>query len=202
MFERFLSRYPVVSRAAGTLWDIPELRTVPGYDELWTLAGESPLCDGMLRLVGAGTGPSAQSFIRAGFPEFSTRAVPFAVDWIGRIVGVEPSESRKRDRASLAHHGRFVRQPAFGDYFDIDLVNDPTTFLESDLFRAWLGAGGPIPSIGQCVGFKVPLFLGGLGEVSNLEVTDIDFYWYVSAELRAQTRSFAPGTTIRNIIDG
>lgn len=29
---------------------------------------------------------------------------------------------------------------------------------------------------GQCVGYKIPLFLGGTDDISNLELSDVDVY--------------------------
>ena len=54
----------------------------------------------------------------------------------------------------------------------------------SEFFEAWLrGNPGPI-RFDQCVGYQVPLFLGGADELRNLSVTDLDLYWTLTGELR------------------
>jgi hypothetical protein len=67
----------------------------------------------------------------------------------------------------------FEIDESFIDFFNIDLVDGPDMFLATDLFRAWQAACGGIPGTDECVGFKVPLFLGGTGAATNLELTDL-----------------------------
>ena len=35
----------------------------------------------------------------------------------------------------------------------------------------------------DCVGYKIPLFLGGNDEISNLEITDMEIYWGICGQL-------------------
>lgn len=52
----------------------------------------------------------------------------------------------------------------------------------------WLASGGLHPTYGQCIGYKVPLFLGGKDDVSNLELSDLDVYWYAISQTLAKVR--------------
>jgi len=79
------------------------------------------------------------------------------------------------------------------------VVDDPETFLATDLFEPWAAAGGRLPGPDECVGFKVPLFLGGAGDVANLEVSDLEVYWSFAAQLRLQSRGLAPGAPIDGV---
>jgi hypothetical protein len=45
----------------------------------------------------------------------------------------------------------------------------------------------------------VPLFLGGAGAAGNLELTDLEVYWGLSAQLRTRTRGLPPGTPIQSV---
>jgi len=109
------------------------------------------------------------------------RPVGFSI-YPGRISGILFSGGSVRDRldrpfgcyGSVSVTGASVDKPglpgvfeideSFIDFFKIDLVDDPYTFLATDLFRDWQVAGGGIPGAGECVGFKVPLFLGEQGQ--------------------------------------
>ena len=51
----------------------------------------------------------------------------------------------------------------------------------------------------QCVGYKVPLILGGRDEVDNLEVTDMEVYWSLSAQMSSQVAEAPTGTPIRGV---
>jgi hypothetical protein len=90
----------------------------------------------------------------------------------------------------------FEIDESFADYFNVDVVDDPDTFLAADLFQDWQSAGGRLPGDGECVGFKVPLFLGGAGAASNLELTDLGVYWSFAAQLRARAQGLPSGARI------
>jgi hypothetical protein len=199
IFERFLTRYPLPDGRAQELWDMEPLLDTPGYLDLARQAAGLPLCGGLLRLVGARDGPNALEFVREGFPEFASRAVPFAIDWIGRLVAIDQARPPGLVLIEPGSADAFEIEESLRDYFNVDLVDDPDTFLATDLFREWHASGGGLPGPGQCVGFKVPLFLGGAGAATNLEVTDLQVYWSFSAQLRAQTRGLARGTQVRGV---
>jgi hypothetical protein len=74
---------------------------------------------------------------------------------------------------------------ATADLFDAEFVADPVTYLAAGLFAEWIASGGTLGRPDGCVGYKVPLFLGGAGEVSNLEVTDLDAHWSPFGQLRS-----------------
>ena len=197
MFERFLGRYPLPSGRPDELWGAEPLLGIPGYADLAQQVAGLSLCGGLLRLVGAHEGRLASVFIQEGFPEFAFRAVPFAIDWIGRVVATDQARSPGLLLIEPGSARVFEIDESFIDFFNIDLVDDPDTFLATDLFRDWQAAGGGIPGVDECVGFKVPLFLGGAGAATNLELTDIAVYWSFAAQLRERTRSLPSGTPIR-----
>jgi hypothetical protein len=199
MFARFQDRYPLPEAPAEELWGAGPLLGTPGYVELARRAAGLPLCGGLLRLVGAREGQLASEFIREGFPEFAARAVPFAIDWIGRVVAVDQARSPSLLLVEPGSADVFEIDESFADFFNIDVVDDPDTFLAADLFAVWEAAGGHVPGVGECVGFKVPLFLGGAGDLANLELADLEVYWSFSAQLRAQTKGLPPGTRIHGV---
>jgi hypothetical protein len=66
--------------------------------------------------------------------------------------------------------------------------------------RLQLSYSGSVPlGFDQCVGYDVPLFLGGADTIENLHVEDIDVYWSLTAQLRAATRNVPPGTPISGV---
>ncbi len=60
-----------------------------------------------------------------------------------------------------------------------ELVDYRNEALAAEFFVQWrsthVGAG-PL-NAADCVGYKVPLFLGGADAVENLELTDFEVYW-------------------------
>lgn len=51
----------------------------------------------------------------------------------------------------------------------------------------------------ECVGYRVPLFLGGKDSVDNLKTIDMDVYWSLCGQLRRGTRRLPEGTSIREL---
>ena len=177
------------------MWDAPGLLAVDGYGELARCVAGLPLGGGILRIVSADEGAAATAFLIEGFPEFAGRAVPVAIDWLGRVFAVDRGRPQGLLLVEPGSGEAFEIDDSFAEFLDRSLVDDPE-LLEVDLYEGWLAAGGPAPPAGACIGFKLPLFLGGVGSLDNLELTDLDVYWSLSAQLRRVTRDLPPGTTI------
>ena len=56
--------------------------------------------------------------------------------------------------------------------------------FSSNYFNQWLKKNNnKIIKYGECVGFKVPLSLGGKDELDNLEEIDMDVYWTITLDI-------------------
>ena len=68
-------------------------------------------------------------------------------------------------------------------------------------FHDWINAYAPeLPlDMRECVGYRVPLFLGGTDDVSNLERSDLAVYWSLCGQLRTRTVELPPGTAIHGV---
>lgn len=139
----------------------------------------------------------------SAFPELADRIECFGADWLGRQFATD--------------QGRIVRglpqvlmlEPGTGEALEIPV--DLATFHDKELaqqadaaaaysfFQQWLEAGGPRPDYHQCVGYKRPLYLGGVDEVMNLELVDFEVYWTISAQFLERVRCLPAGTRIENI---
>jgi hypothetical protein len=82
-----------------------------------------------------------------------------------------------------------------------NLIEEQDAALASEEFAEWAKLNPehiPLrPS--DCVGFKVPLFLGGGEGADNLEVVDLDVYWSANGQLRAGTKDLPERTPITKI---
>ncbi len=147
MFERFLEIYgPESDMAPAPLWRDPVLMAVPGYVELVPRLAGLVLGGGLLRFVTQADGPAAQRAISDALPEFSARAVPFARDWLGRHFAVDRGRSvGPVSQLLLLEPGSgeaFEIDEGLEDFLNIDLVEAPDTYLESELFELWRASGG------------------------------------------------------------
>ncbi len=67
---------------------------------------------------------------------------------------------------------------------DEEIADYSEDSLASDFFEEWYESddGCDIPH-DKCVGYKVPLFLNGEDNISNLELSDMDVYWNIMGQM-------------------
>jgi type VI secretion system (T6SS) immunity protein Tdi1 len=125
----------------------------------------------------------AQALVAEVFPEFVGSARPFAYDWLGRQF------AHDRDRVVEGEALVLLLEPGTGAALEIpmsfarfheeELVNDAEATLAQSFFEEWSASAGARLPVGrnECVGYRIPLFLGGTDTIDNLEMVDIDVYW-------------------------
>ncbi|WP_443478075.1 T6SS immunity protein Tdi1 domain-containing protein [Novosphingobium aerophilum] len=137
------------------------------------------------------------------FPDFTDRIECFGADWLGRQFATD--ERRIVDGAPQV----LMLEPGTGEVLEIpvnravfhddELANEPDAAAAYSFFQQWLEAGGTRPNYDQCIGYKLPLYLGGTDDVSNLSLIDFSVYWTLSAQTLARVRGLPVGTTIRDV---
>ena len=50
-----------------------------------------------------------------------------------------------------------------------------------------------------CVGYRIPLFLGGDDSLENMEVSDMEVYWDMTDQLWEAVKDLPEGTKIGNV---
>jgi hypothetical protein len=137
------------------------------------------------------------------FPSFSKRITCFAFDWLGRHFALDHGRRVQGSALILMLEpgtGQALEIPATVEAFhDDELIEYPEECLAASFYRDWRATGGSAPSPTQCVGYSRPLFLGGEDAVGNLELTDMDVYWSICAQLLAKVRSLPDGTRLGDI---
>lgn len=128
------------------------------------------------------------------FPPLENAVVCFSSDWMGRQFAVDYTRPEGQKAILLCDSGTadvFEIPYTFMEFHDSALIDDEETLLSSASYREWLDAGGRPPGLQECIGYKVPLFLNGEDALENLEVTDMEVYWSINAQIiaRIQGRS-------------
>ena len=130
----------------------------------------------------------ATRLAQEAFPEFAQRITCFGCDWLGRMFATD----RQRSGEVLMLEpgtGEVLEIPVTADDFhEQELVFNADAAIAFSFYRDWLGNGGERPQAGQCIGYRQPLFLGGHDGVENLECTDLEVYWSITAQLLAKIR--------------
>jgi T6SS immunity protein Tdi1, C-terminal len=137
--------------------------------------------------------------LRRFFPSESDSVEAFGRDWQGNVFGL---------RCRLGSRGVLLFQPGTGDVFEVadsiesfhneELTQHAEEALSQSLWQAWR-SNFPAPTIAQCVGYKMPIFLGGDVAVENLVIADLDVYWDVTGQLLEQVRELPEGTPIKGV---
>ncbi|MGW4645673.1 T6SS immunity protein Tdi1 domain-containing protein [Kitasatospora sp. NPDC004289] len=172
----------------------------PGLAELRTFGAGLSFGNGIVRIHSEESARRSHASVLEMFPQFRGRFEVFAEDWLGRQFAVRTDVE---DQLVLFEPGSgeaYEIDAGVVSFVDVDLVEDPETFLAVGLFREWRAANPEVRLLpGQCVGFKVPFFLGGGESVENLEVIDADVYWSLHAQLKAGVAGLQPGTRISGV---
>lgn len=166
-------------------------------------AGGRSFSGGLYRVHSSGSSRAANELVRAAFPEFAGRFVCFGYDWLGRQFATDSARGGPDDPEILMFEpgtGEALEIPvAFSQFHDQELVDCAEEALARDFFSQWRGAGGGAPALDECIGYRKPLFLGGVDSVENLELIDLDVYWTVMGQFRGQVIELPHGTRISEV---
>jgi len=159
--------------------------------------------DGAYRRLEAGEIEWATALACSAFPEFAARIRCFGVDWLGRLFATDAARVVDGEEHVLLIEpgtGEALEIPvSVREFHEVELVEQADAAVALSFFHQWLANGGQRPDQSQCVGYKVPLFLGGTDDLPNLELTDMDVYWTIAAQVLAKIRKLPLGTPIANV---
>jgi hypothetical protein len=206
VFERFLSSYAVERLSQpGLRPHLPEGVEAQGFMEFMDRFAGATFSKGLYRLHDLESAERADALIRDAFPEFKTRAHSFGVDWLGCFFALDLERHDGHEPLVLMFEpgtGEALQIPAtFAAFHDEELVVFKDAALAVEFFEAWSRdhpESLPLQA-DTCVGYKVPLFLGGRDTVENLELIDLAVYWTICGQLRRGTRHLPVGTTISTL---
>ena len=192
MFERFLGSFRLLpaGQSPSVAWRDEVLLGAAGYSELAAVLAGCSVENGLYRLHSADSGPPAAALAAEAFPEFAARATPFGYDWLGRQFALDTGRVDGGEPLVLMLEpgtGEALEIPAgFAAFHNEVMVDLRDAALASTFFASWASSdAGALPlSANECVGYRVPLFLGGSDTLENLEVVDLAVYWSLSGQLR------------------
>jgi T6SS immunity protein Tdi1, C-terminal len=200
-FDRFLAAYPITDHSVPI--DAWSPSPVAGFDDLMTAVGGATFGRGLYRLHTPESGRLAGAAIGEAFPELAGGIAPFGFDWLGGQFAVDLRRGQP-GHVLLVEPGtaEILEIPSsFTDFHNQELVEEPDAALTKSFFAEWAGANPALLPLAHdvCVGYEVPLFLGGRDDIDNLAPVDIWVYWSLTADLLSMTRGMAPGTQVRNV---
>lgn len=119
------------------------------------------------------------------YPGLQGKIKPFGHDWLGRIFAVDLREARNGLVLMLEiGTGQALEIPCdMEDFLNEEIIFGSDACLAKSFYDEWCSLGKDAPALGQCIGYKVPLFLGGVDDTTNLEVSDMEVYWGIFSQM-------------------
>jgi len=198
MFPKFRQNF---SPDAGRKPDSVSIDTgVPSLNELLSSFGGMSFNHGLYRIVRAQDLAAWSNRIILGFPAFAGRITCFGYDWLGRTFAIDAKRTEEGEPGVVMFEpgtGEALQIPAnVRTFHETELDEYQDAALASNFYATWRGNGGAEPAYDQCIGYSVPLFLNGKDDSENLELTDLEVYWHIAAQLIAKARGLPAGTRI------
>ena len=139
------------------------------------------LGDGIYRIFRRNEISKWKQIITEGYPDFANKFEPFAYDWLGRCFAIDSREFTYGEILMFEIGTADVLQiPCdFIGFHEEEIPLQHDACLASDFFNDWRKIIGVDLEYDQCVGYRIPLFLGGKDSIENLEVSDMEVYWHI-----------------------
>lgn len=137
------------------------------------------------------------------FPKFSNNILCFSYDWLGRHFALDYRRKKNNEPLILMLEpgtGEALEIPAtFFEFHEEEIIEYQEEALAVSFFNQWKNINDELILPTQCVGYKVPLFIGGKDSIENLEISDMEVYWEICTQLINKVRNLPLGTSLKEI---
>lgn len=130
-----------------------------------------------------------QENVKDAFQIPKEKVALFGYDWLGNCYGIAKDE-KNEDNVILFEIGTgeiLLTEGCFEDNINNEIPYNVEACLAGQFYKKWLDNGGFPSKYGRCIGYKVPLFLGGKDDITNLEDSDMDVYWSILSQIMEKT---------------
>ncbi|WP_269541330.1 hypothetical protein [Cerasicoccus fimbriatus] len=186
MFESFNQHYSVFKSKAFIKQDITKLPAVDQhFMECIALLGGKSYNYGLYQVFDEEGVLKETSILWEIIPKSRDRATAFGCDWLGRYFAIDAD--RMEDGLPLVlmveSDERVVYEVPLSvvNFHNQELVDDPENTLALSYFKAWRNIAERDLELSECLGYKIPLYLGGSDDESNLEIVDRETYLKVTS---------------------
>jgi hypothetical protein len=118
------------------------------------------------------------------FTEYIGAIYCFSYDWLGRQFAVNLNSVNSKEPIILMFEpgtGEVLEIPgSINTFHEKELIEYTDVVLASNFYEDWKESSQNKLKRSRCIGYKVPLFLGGEDTIENLEETDMEVYWNIS----------------------
>lgn len=165
--------------------------------------GRATLGDGLYRLHDEQSALAGEVLIAKAFPDFKIPVEAFGFDWLGRQFASDGSRGRSDDPEVLmfdVETGDVLEIPLpISEFHSIGYEEYADAIWATDLYSTWRTQHSAALAFEDCVGYKVPLCLGGSDSLDNMEVTNMAVYWHLTGQLRQSTSGLETGRIVGQV---
>lgn len=179
MFENFLSYFDVneTVKSTGKL-----------YADFVSQLGGRRFGNGIFNTFTAEEVVKWTEIVSGAYPKLRNMFKLFGYTWMGDCYAID---LRKGNAGNVLLFeigtGYILKIPCtFEEFLEQEISADPEAILAKSFFDEWMLTSKKAIQPGNCVGYKVPLFLGGQEELHNLEEGDMEVYWTVVGQVKNQ----------------
>jgi len=201
IFNQFYKKFKITQNIGNT--DVELKDTNEDFRNSIKEIGGKTFNNGLYRVYRGDQLKKATDSMIEVFPELNRRIICFAYDWLGRHFAIDFARQKNNNPLILLLEpgaGESMQIPvSIIDFHNDELVNYTNDALAIDFFEEWFGKNNKEIKPHKCIGYKIPLFLGGTDTIDNLELIDIDVYLHLCGQLRQKAIALPDGTIIHNI---
>lgn len=133
------------------------------------------------------------------FPRLKDQATVFGCDWKGRYFATRQADGEEVILIEPDTDSIYEIEVGLAEFYNSELVQHHDAALASTFFQEWKENTPEELLLHQCVGYRVPLFLGGEDVVDNLEIVERQFYAEFCGQLLKKVRNLPEGTPVSDI---
>lgn len=124
--------------------------------------------------------------IARAYQEFDNKFQLFAYDWLGRCFGIDLRKGHTKNILIFEIGTNDVLEiPCdFLEFLNEEIPTYHEECLASRFYKKWIEHYGKCVENKRCIGYKVPLFLGGSDDIQNMEESDMDVYWHIITQIK------------------
>ena len=126
--------------------------------------------------------------IGEAFPDFKGKFKAFGYDWLGRCFGIDLRDETDGNILlfEIGTNDILEIPCSFEKFLNEEIPLNSDACLAEPFFNEWMDYSKTELRYGRCIGYKVPLFLGGADTVANLEDSDMEVYWGLITQIKNQ----------------
>ena len=138
---------------------------------------------GLFRVVDSNNLEYFKGLVQSCFSELSDDIRVIGFDWLGRIFVSSDTSDSKIYMCDAGSHEILEIPLGIKEFLNNEIPEYPDELFALDFYKEYISQGGTSPSYNQCIGYKIPLFLGGSDDLSNIEQIDFDVFWTIMTQL-------------------